>query len=199
MIKSLDARYVATLPRQDRLKMTFVQRGKSDGVDIDLIQMMRMGNHSTTIEALVRANIRRTYEQLRAEYTDRAKKAVQSWCYTSYKPFQPMPEDIYDVNYKMLTNAFTVDFEQHKEDLLRELQSVTATQAIASDHQRQVVKRCMKADNVAAAHGAMYSFVVCGDYGKILNYVLVPDVSEIWTRRALDEICRRHQNKPDAP
>jgi hypothetical protein len=185
-IKSIDSRYVVTLPREDRLAMPFLQTGQSHGVHRDLIQRMRLGWSAAGVEADQRASLRSKYEFSRALYVAKAKKITANKLtgYDRYEPFPQFPER-WVASGAAIMAAFLRDFEINRADLCRELQSITTTSTLAVDHQRKVVKK-VKKDHQEGESGKQ-TFVICGDEGVILNYCVVPDTAAEWTDELL---CR---------
>ena len=187
-IKSIDSRYVETLPKHQRLAMPFIQIGAMVAVDMKLIRMMRMGQCALPICQGAIAMMQAQYQAMKYEYESKAEAAMNLG-YEEYLPFPTLPNNWLPKNDKLI-RAFIMDYKMHRHDLLRELQTIRSTQSLAIDHQRQCVKRTRQGHMKDEEKGTQ-SCVINGDHGLVLSFVVVPDVSEHWYGKALNEVCVR--------
>jgi len=101
--------------------------------------------------------------------------------------FQPFPTE-YTLKGPQLIRAFIQDYLSERIYLQREQALLVSEIALAVDHQRKVAKKILKSDNEINGQ----SFIIVGDGGIILTYVIVPDTSLKWVDHAMCEIARRH-------
>lgn len=196
---TLNQDYIMSLPLHLRNQMQFISRGKSDGIDMCFVQLLRTGSQMSPLIRQHRNLLWKRHSTIRSAYIIRASEAVRNSQNAArfgggigatkplrkFSPFEDIPER-WVPNHSQLLRAFLYDFEYQKPALLREMQTIRSTQSLAADHQRKVAKRVKGTDN-----GRM-SFVVVGDAGLILNYVFVPSTANYWSNAALDEVVKRH-------
>jgi len=206
IIKSMDSKYVVTLPLADRQKMPFIQTGREYGVDIDAVIPMRLGTPASRIVEQQNMKVWATHASLRNAYNRKTSVIVKPDAfgmenneivrYDCFEPFQDLERGWLMKDYQ-LQRAFLADFQMHHADLCRELQTIRSQHTLACDHQRQVVKRVKQKGSIE--NGGTQSFVITGDLGLVLNYCVVPSTAEEWTHDALDEVCRRFKNGSKPP
>ena len=190
MVKSIDVRYVATLPRADRMRMPFLSTGRSNGVDYYLIVQMRLGQSAKGVAQSQNCSSSLLHQSLKAKYEQHASNVVrlQHDRFDGIENFENLPDDWLVKPFTMI-KAFICDYLMHRADLCLELQGNTVTLSAAMDHQRKVVKRVRRQSNELEM--GQQSFVITGDLGVILNYVVVPDTGTQWTNKALNEVASR--------
>lgn len=193
MIISSDSRYVETLPHHTRFKMTFFHTGACTGIDYNMIRGMRNGMSAVTVQQMASGAIELLYSNLVREYVNTAEAAIASVLtnYSTYKLFPPLQKAWMAASY-LIVAAFIRDFSMNRDELCRELQSYVSKLSLAVDHQKKVVNRVKKTNDELQI--GKQSFVIVGDLGLIMNYVVVPDTSDHWTESAMDEVYNRHIN-----
>lgn len=194
-IKSMDSRYVNTLPSKEKLQMTFLNTGQSYGIDNAMVRGMRNGQTASSISANAKAAIQLKHGILRRLYEEKAKTIINStfYSYETFEPFPPLPESWFAASYLIIT-AFLRDYQILRPELYREIQTVRSSSSMSADHQRKVVKRVKKNKDQELGMGSQ-TYIVNGDRGVVHNYVVVPDTAGEWTHLALDEIYHRHLNE----
>eukprot|EP00977_Amphora_coffeiformis_P018554 scaffold6570_cov79-Amphora_coffeaeformis.AAC.2 len=155
---------------------------------------MRLGQSGKSVAEAQKCAIMRMHQSLKSTYERQARDAVrlQYHQYGGFDSFQKVPDD-WLLQPWTLIKAFICDYMLHRADLSLELQGNTVSQSAAADHQRKVVKRVRRQSNELEM--AQQSFVITGDLGIVLNYVVVPDTSGTWTNKALNEVASRFDGR----
>jgi hypothetical protein len=169
--------------------MPFVQIGDANGIDKSLIYPTRIGQDAKSVANTANIKLTTEYHILRNNCLKEARAQVSRKSCDSFEPFQELDHSL-TLKGQNVSKGFIVDFHMHKEDLLRELQNVSSKQSLAAHHQKQAVKQVKKSDREEDMGNQ--SFVVTGDFGLVLNYVVVPNIGLYYTDLALNEIVSRH-------
>jgi hypothetical protein len=154
-----------------------------------MVTQLRMGGNTACIREQASIAIITEYESLRSGYERRAINA-RNFGFPLYEPFEDLPRR-WLVNKEGLIQAFLLDYEIHREELTRELQSVRTVQILACDHSRSCLKLVKRGGE------GKHLFTITGDLGLILNYCVVPRVGAEYTHLALDKVVERH--RPNCP
>ncbi len=182
--QSFEKTYVDTLPRRKQHELHAIIAGKSNGVDMDLIIRMRMGETAAAIERSSQAHLEIYHSALQDEYNQKCRVATQHGYDVVLRDF-PGVDPSHVAKATITTNAFIRDFLTTSNGLVREMASLKTEKAMAMDHQYKVVRHAIGSDGGC-------SFTVVGDGGIVLGYYVVPDEGEEWLQEAMLELVERH-------
>lgn len=181
--QTYESTYVATLPPRLQKDLNALIVGASDGIDMDLVVEMRVGNTASSLEKSSRANLTRWHNQMKNAYTNKVEN-LRRLGYDVQEEVYPAVKEGWVAKAPAITKAFLRDYVTHRDSLNREMASIKSTVALAIDHQYKVVKK-------VKGRKATQSFSVLGDGGLVLGYgfmrqcwKLCIGTGQSWTRTA---------------
>ena len=181
--------YVDTLPKSKQMELNAVIVGKSDGVDMSLVTMMRSGDNPANVERTCTANLHRWHNSLKDAYKRQCRSERALGRNVVEREFPEM-EMGWVAKAPLCMKAFIRDYLTVRPELNREMASLRSEQSLAIDHQAKVVKHAKGGD-------AEQTFAVVSDTGLVLGYYAVPGEDMKWVHHAMKEIVERHGGKLD--
>ncbi|KAL7531878.1 hypothetical protein ACHAXR_004286 [Thalassiosira sp. AJA248-18] len=158
--------------------------GKSNGVDMGLVTLLRSGDSALSVQRTCIANLVRWHEQLKASYINRCKEKRDMKINIVEREF-PNVDVRWAAKQEQAMRAFLRDYLSVRPGLLREMGSLRSQVALAIDHQAKVVKHAKGGD-------VTLSFKVVSDTVLVLRYYCVPTDDFEWADIAMREIVERH-------
>ena len=182
--QSYEKGYVDTLPKYKQQELNAIVVGKSDGIDMGLVTMLRSGASALSVERTCIANLHRWNHQLKDDYTNRCQAKKNLGLNVVERVFPAVDEGL-AAKQSMLMKAFIRDYLGVRDGLNREMASYKSSVALAVDHQAKVVRHAKGGD-------ATQSFTVVGDGNVVLAYCAVPNEDMKWVEVCMKEIVERH-------
>lgn len=182
--------YVDTLLQCIKFKLSTIIDGDAYGADMSLIRMMRNGIAAASIKSTCHANLHVVYSNWMIFYEHICQKKVGLGMKCLMVDFPLFPSE-YVVKGPQLIRAFIRDYLSKQIYLLGEQAALVSEVALAMDHQWKVAQKILKRDEEINGQ----SFLVVGDGGIILSYVIVPDTALKWVHNPMKELVRRHNGK----
>ncbi|KAL7531651.1 hypothetical protein ACHAXR_006429 [Thalassiosira sp. AJA248-18] len=176
--------YVDTLDKEKQMELDAIIVGKSNGIDMGLVTLLRSGDSALSVQRTCIANLVRSHEQLKASYVNRCKKKRDMNINIVERAF-PNVDISWAAKQEQAMRAFVRDYLSVRPGLLREMGSLRSQVALAIDHQAKVVRHAKGGD-------ATQSFTVVADTGLVLGYYCVPTDDFEWVDIAMKEIVKRH-------
>ena len=177
--------YVETLPKYKQKELDAIIVGNANGIDMELVVMLRSGSSALSIQRACFANLIRWHEQLRDGYLHRCQLQRALGMIVDPRPFPLAPDPSWAAKQEMLMRAFIRDYLSVRNGLNREMAALRSEHSIAIDHQAKVVKH-------AKGGNASQTFAAVSDTGLVLAYVAVPNEDMAWVDLLMKEIVERH-------
>ena len=182
--QSYEKGYVATLPKHKQSKLNAIIVGKSNGIDMGLVTLLRSGTAALVVERSCIANLYRWHDELRDDYKSRCEGQQRLGHIINERDFPDVDEGL-AAKQSMLMKAYIRDYLHVRYSLNCEMATIVSEHCCAIDHQHKVVQHAKGGD-------ASQSFTVVSDVGFVLFYGAVPTDDMKWVQLAMEEIVERH-------